>query len=103
MPDNTLIEAQLARKAHGLIEAGYQLQSMKSLSDLEHWDNQVNTLLQTINEQLAEHRLQSPRLERSLKQLIQLYLAVIQEIARLEDNKAAETARLHQQRRAISG
>lgn len=103
MLDDQFPEAQLTRDARTLIDKGFRLQSMDSLDELEQWDDAVNALLQTINQQLGEGQLESPRLERYIKQLLELYLSVIQEIARLEDNKAAEGARLRQQRWAITG
>ncbi|MCH8530545.1 MAG: hypothetical protein LAT65_06830 [Saccharospirillum sp.] len=98
-----MLEAKLTRQARVLIDSGFQLQSMHSLKELEQWDDAVNSFLQAINQELADGQLKSPRLERYLKQLLELYLSVIQEIARLEDNKAAEAARLHQKRWAITG
>lgn len=103
MQDNSLLEAKLTRQARALIDTGFELQSMNSLQALEQWDDAVNDFLQVINQELANGQLESPRLERYLKQIMELYLAVIQEIARLEDNKAAEAARLHHKRWAITG
>lgn len=103
MQDSQLVEAKLTREARSLIETGFQLQSMDSLQELEQWDDAVNAFLQAINRELADGQLESPRLERYIKQLLELYLSVIQEIARLQDNKAAEAARLHSRRWAITG
>lgn len=96
-------EQHLIDQTRLLTEQGMRLQLATDLEALEHWDDQVNELLERINRSVAEGGLASQTLKHQLGRLVQLYLTVLEGIARLQREKDDESLSLRQKRWAITG
>lgn len=98
-----LSEEALLAQTSDLIVEGFELQDMKSLAALERWDEAVNEVLSTINDQVLNSGLASPALKRRIQCLLELYAAVLASLSELQHSRTAQSADLRQQRRLITG
>lgn len=96
-------EQDLVAEARALIEQGLALQGMDDVAALEAWDEGVNDLLERVNTAVATGRFSSRSLQSQLEYLIDLYRESLATLASLQDDQAAASADLHQQRWRITG
>ena len=93
----------LVAEARALIEQGLALQGLDDIAALEAWDEGVNDLLERVNAAVATGRFSSRSLQSQLEYLIEIYQGSLAALASLQDDQAAVSADLHQQRWRITG
>ena len=96
-------EDTLLAQTNDLIVQGFELQDMKSLDDLERWDDAVNDILTLINDQVLNAGLASPALKRRIECLLELYVTVLASLSELQQSHNAQASALRQQRRVMVG
>ncbi len=96
-------EETLLAQTNDLIVRGFELQDLQSLDDLERWDDEVNSILSVINDQVLNAGLASPGLKRRIECLLELYVAVLASVSELQQSRKVQATDLRQQRRMIMG
>ncbi|MEP4544708.1 MAG: hypothetical protein ABJ000_00920 [Saccharospirillum sp.] len=96
-------EETLLAQTNDLIVQGFELQDMRSLDDLERWDDAVNDILELINDQVLNSGLASLALKRRIECLLELYVSVLASLSELQQSRTVQATELRQQRRVISG
>lgn len=96
-------EETLLAQANDLIVRGFELQDLKSLDEMERWDDEVNDILSVINDQVLNAGLASPGLKRRIECLLELYVAALASVSELQQSRKVQATDLRQQRRMILG